>query len=321
MTRPIALLLGIALGIAPTLAQPASYPSKPITLVVPFAPGGATDVLARDIGQQVAERLKQPIIIDNKPGAGTTIGTTFVARAPADGYTLLFAPTPFGISQVIYSKPGYDALRDFVPVTLLLEAPFVLVANPSLPANTVAELIALAKAKPGSLSFASAGNGTVPHLAGELFKLRAGIDMVHVPYKGGGPAIIDLLAGQTQLMFAVPVEVHQQIAAGKLKVIATTAPERLAAYPKAQTLRENGLQSAEVRSWFGVMAPAHTPPAIARRLAEEFAKAVESPALAARLAGQGVKVNIKTGEDFSKFIAADIERWREAAKASNAKID
>ena len=212
-------------------------------------------------------------------------------------------------------------MRDFVPVTLLLEAPFVLVANPSLPANTVAELIALAKAKPGALSFASAGNGTVPHLAGELFKLRAGIDMVHVPYKGGGPAIIDLLAGQTQLMFAVPVEVHQQIAAGKLKVIATTAPERLAAYPNAQTLRENGLQSAEVRSWFGVMAPAHTPPAIARRLAEEFARAMESPALAARLSGQGVKVNIKTGEDFSKFIAADIERWREAAKASNAKVD
>lgn len=314
------LLLSLVLAAAPAWSQIA-YPSRPITMVVPFAAAGATDVLARDICQQVAEQLKQPVVIDNRPGAGTIIGTTFVAKAPADGYTLLFAPTPFGISQVLYAKPGFDAQRDFAPVTLLAEAPFILVAHPSVPANSLTELVALAKAKPGTLSFASAGNGTVPHLAGELLKLRAGLDLVHVPYKGGGPAIIDLVAGQTQLMFAVPVEVSQQVAAGRLKVLATTAPERLAAYPNAPTLRESGLKEAEVRSWFGVMAPAGTPKPVVDRLAAEFAKAVATPGVASRLAAQGVKVNLKTGDDFTRFVSADIAQWREAVKASGAKID
>ena len=179
----------LALGATQIHAQlsASGYPNKPIKLVVPFAPGGATDILARDIGQKLSERLKQAVVIDNKPGAGTTIGTAAVAKSPNDGYTLLFAPTPFAISQVMYPKLPYDAQKDFTPVTLLAVSPFILVAHPSLPANSVSELVALAKAKPKSLSFASAGNGTVPHLAGEFFKLRAGIELVHVPYKGGGP--------------------------------------------------------------------------------------------------------------------------------------
>lgn len=320
MKHKFAFLLSLSLAALPALGQLA-YPTKPITLVVPFAPGGATDALARDIGQELAKQLKQPVVIDNKPGAGTTIGTGFVARSAPDGYTLLFAPTPFAISQVIYPKLAYDAQRDFAPVALLAEAPFVLVANPSVPAQTLSELLALAKSRPGALSFASAGNGTVPHLAGELFKLRAGVDLVHVPYKGGGPAIIDLIAGQTQLMFAIPVEVSQQISAGRLKVLATTSPERLAAYPNVPTLRESGMQSAEVRSWFGILAPASTPRPVVDKLAAELAKVVATPELVARLTAQGVKVNIKTGDAFTRFMAADVAQWRDAAKASNSKID
>ncbi|MCJ0765248.1 tripartite tricarboxylate transporter substrate binding protein [Variovorax terrae] len=320
MNRRSMLLLPALLAASAALAQ-AAYPARPVTLVVPFAPGGATDVLAREVGLQLAAQLKQPVVIDNKPGAGTTIGTSFVAKAAPDGYTLLFAPTPFSISQVMYPRLPYDAQRDFTPVALLAEAPFILVAHPSVPANSVKELIALAKAKPGTLSFASAGNGTVPHLAGELFKLRTQTDLVHVPYKGGGPAIVDLVAGQTQLMFAVPVEVAQQVAAGRLKVLATTAPERLASYPDVPTLRESGVNGAEVRSWFGLVAPAGVPRPVVDKLAAELARVAESPAIRASFATQGVMIRVKSGEDYARYIAADVAQWREVVKASNARID
>lgn len=320
MKRRSVLLLPALLIAFSAFAQP-TYPDKPITLVVPFSAGGATDVLAREVGRQLAEQVKQSVVIDNKPGAGTTIGTAAVARAPADGYTLLFAPTPFAISQVMYPKLPYDAQRDFAPVSLLAEAPFILVANPSLPANNVHELIALAKAKPGTLNFGSAGNGTVPHLAGELFKLRTGIDIMHIPYKGGGPAIIDLVAGQIQIMFAVPVEVASQVAAGQLKVLATAAPQRLAAYPDVPTLRESGINNAEVRSWFGIFAPASTPKPVIERLASEFAKVLDAPRIRSRFEAQGVKPRALTGNAFSEYVAADVKQWRQVVEASNAKID
>ena len=313
----------LALGATQIHAQlsASGYPNKPIKLVVPFAPGGATDILARDIGQKLSERLKQAVVIDNKPGAGTTIGTAAVAKSPNDGYTLLFAPTPFAISQVMYPKLPYDAQKDFTPVTLLAVSPFILVAHPSLPANSVSELVALAKAKPKSLSFASAGNGTVPHLAGEFFKLRAGIELVHVPYKGGGPAIIDLVGGQTQLMFATPVEVAQQIAAGRLKVLAATSPQRIPAYASAPTLQESGLRDYDIRSWFGVIAPAGTPPDIVAMLANEFAAVVQLPEIQSRFASQGAQVLVKRGNDFAQFIRADVTRWAEIVKASGATVD
>jgi tripartite-type tricarboxylate transporter receptor subunit TctC len=320
MKRRSILLLPALLAAFSTFAQP-TYPDKPITLVVPFAAGGATDVLARDVGQQLSEQLKQPVVIDNKPGAGTTIGTAAVARAVGDGYTLLFAPTPFAISQVMYPKLPYDAQRDFTPVSLLAEAPFILVANPSLPANNVRELIALAKAKPGTLNFGSAGNGTVPHLAGELFKIRTGIDIMHIPYKGGGPAIVDLVAGQVQIMFAVPVEVASQVATGRLKVLATAAPQRLAAYPDVPTLRESGINDAEVRSWFGIFAPASTPKPIVDRLASEFAKVLDAPKIRSRFEAQGVKPRALTADAFAEYVAADVTQWRQVVKTANAKID
>jgi len=319
LTSLLSLLFAVSAAFAQTPG--AAYPNKPNRLVVPFAPGGATDILARDIGQKLGERLKQPVVIDNKPGAGTTIGNAVVAKAPNDGYTLLFAPTPFAISQVMYPKLPYDAQKDFVPVTLLAVSPFILVAHPSLPANTVAELIALARAKPKSLSFASAGNGTVPHLAGEFFKLRAGIELMHVPYKGGGPAIIDLVGGQTQLMFATPVEVAQQIAAGRLKVLAATSPERIAAYPATPTLQESGVRDYDIRSWFGVLAPAGTPAEIVATLATEFAAAVQLPEIQARFAAQGAQVLVKAGNEFAQFIRTDIARWTEIVRASGATVD
>ncbi len=206
-----ALLISAAALAGNVWAQ--AYPAQAVKLVVPFASGGATDLLARTIGQRLAERLGQPVVIENKPGAGTTIGNAAVAQAAPDGYTLLFAPTPFVISQVIYPKLPYDPAKAFTPVTLLAVSLFILVAHPDVSARSVAELVAMAKARPGSLAFASAGNGTVPHLAGELFKLRTGVVLTHVPYKGGGPAITDLVGGQTQLKFATPIEVMQQVQA------------------------------------------------------------------------------------------------------------
>ncbi len=299
----------------------AQYPAKPLRLVVPFAPGGATDILARAIGQKLAERLGQAVVIENKPGAGTTIGNDFVAKAPADGYTVLFAPTPFAISQVMYAKLPYDARRDFVPVTLLAVSPFILVAHPSLPANTVQELVALARAKPAALSFCSAGNGTVPHLAGELFKFNAGIEITHIPYKGGGPAIVDLVAGQTQLMFATPVEVAQHVAAGRLKVLAATAPQRLAAFPQVPTMQEAGYRDYDIRSWFGVFAPAGTAPDIVARLAREFAAVVEAPDIRERFAALGAEVLVLPQAELARFVQTDIARWAAIVKASGARIE
>lgn len=299
----------------------AQYPAKPIRLVVPFAPGGATDILARAIGQKLSERLGQGVVIENKPGAGTTIGNDFVAKAPADGYTILFAPTPFAISQVMYAKLPYDARKDFAPVTLLAVSPFILVAHPSLPANSVKELVALAKAKPASLSFCSAGNGTVPHLAGELFKFNAGIDITHIPYKGGGPAIVDLVAGQTQLMFATPVEVAQHVSSGRLKVLASTASQRLPAFPQIPTMQEAGYRDYDIRSWFGVFAPAGTPAEIVTRLAREFAAVVEAADIRERFAAQGADVLVMSHERFAQFVEADITRWASIVKASGAKVE
>ena len=316
------MLVALALAvIAASAAAQAPYPNRPIRLVVPFAPGGATDILARGIGQKLAERLGQGVVIDNKPGAGTTIGADFVAKAPADGYTLLFAPTPFAISQVMMARLPYDAQKDFTPVALLAVSPFILVAHPSLPVRSMAELVALAKARPGSLAFCSAGNGTVPHLAGELFKLRAGIDLVHIPYKGGGPAIVDLVAGQTQLMFATPVEVAQHVTTGRLKVLAATAPQRLAAFPQVPTMEESGFANYDIRSWFGVIAPAGTPASVISKIAAELARSVENADIRERLAAQGAEILVKTGEDFAAFIRADIARWSEVVKASGAKIE
>ena len=311
--------LAAAFAAAPAAAQP--YPNKPVRMIVPFAPGGATDIIARTVAQKLSERLGQPVVIENKPGAGTTIGNAEVAKAKPDGYTLLFAPTPFVISQVVYPTLPYDPKKDFAPVSLLATSPFILVTNTAVPAKTVAELVALAKAKPGTMTFCSAGNGTVPHLSGELFKLRAGVDLVHVPYKGGGPAIVDLVGGQVNMMFATPIEVAQHVQAGRLNVLGATAKKRLAAFPNVPTLDESGYPGFEVASFFGVLAPAGTPPEIVGKLAADLAAVMETQDVREKFAAQSAEANVQGPDAFAKFLDAERDKWADIVRRSGAKVD
>ena len=300
-------------------AQP--YPSRPVRMVVPFAPGGATDIIARIVAQKLADRLGQSVVVENKPGAGTTVGNAEVAKARPDGYTFLFAPTPFVISQVVYPTLPYDPQKDFAPVSLLATSPFILVVNAAFPATSAAELVALAKAKPGTIAFASAGNGTVPHLSGELFKLRAGVDLVHVPYKGGGPAIVDLVSGQVPMMFATPIEVNQHVQSGRLRVLGTTSLARLAAMPDVPTLSESGYPDFEVLSFFGVLAPAGTPPEIVGRVASDLAAVMELPDVRERFAQQSAEARGLGPVPFGGFLARERDKWADIVKRSGAKVD
>jgi len=315
----VAALSALALLAGGAAAQ--SYPSRPVRVIVPFAPGGATDIIARLVAQKLADRLGQSVVVENKPGAGTTIGNAEVAKAKPDGYTLLFAPTPFVISQVVYPTLPYDPQKDFAPVSLLAVSPFILVVNAAFPAKSTAELVAIAKAKPGTVTFASAGNGTVPHLAGELFKLRAGIDIVHVPYKGGGPAIVDLVSGQVPMMFATPIEVSQHVQSGRLRVLGATSLARLAAMPDVPTLSESGYPDFEVLSFFGVLAPAGTPPEIVNRVAADLAAVMEMSDVRERFAQQSAEARVLGPAAFSAFLARERDKWADIVKRSGAKVD
>ena len=315
----VAALSALALLAGGAAAQ--SYPSRPVRVIVPFAPGGATDIIARLVAQKLADRLGQSVVVENKPGAGTTIGNAEVAKAKPDGYTLLFAPTPFVISQVVYPTLPYDPQKDFAPVSLLAVSPFILVVNAAFPAKSTAELVAIAKAKPGTVTFASAGNGTVPHLAGELFKLRAGVDLVHVPYKGGGPAIVDLVSGQVPMMFATPIEVSQHVQSGRLRVLGTTSLARLAAMPDVPTLSESGYPDFEVLSFFGVLAPAGTPSEIVDRVAANLAAVMELPDVRDRFAQQSAEARVLGPAAFSEFLARERDKWTDIVKRSGAKVD
>jgi len=319
--RGFATLCVVAVASLATMAIAQPYPNRPIKMIVPFAPGGATDIIARTVAQKLSDRMGQPVVVENKPGAGTTVGNAEVAKARPDGYTLLFAPTPFVISQVVYPTLPYDPRKDFAPVSLLATSPFILVTNASITARNVGELVAQAKAKPGALTFCSAGNGTVPHLAGELFKLRAGVDIVHVPYKGGGPAIVDLVGGQVNMMFATPIEVAQHVQSGKLRVLATTSLNRLPAFADVPTLDESGYPGFEVASFFGVLAPAGTPSDIVARLAADLATVMELPDVRERFAAQSADANVQGPEAFGKFLEAQRVKWADIVKRSGAKVD
>ena len=298
-----------------------SWPGKPIKLVVPFAPGGATDIIGRLVAQKLGERVGQPVVVENKPGAGTTIGNAAVAKATPDGYTLLFAPTPFVITQALYPSLPYDAAKDFAPVALLAVSPFILVVNDALPAKNVGDLVALAKARPGALTFCSAGSGSVPHLAGELFKLNANVDIVHVPYKGGGPAITDLIGGQVNMMFATPIEVMQHVQSGKLRVLATTASRRLKALPNVPTMQESGVPEFDVYSFFGVLAPAGTPTSVVDRLAAELELVMADPEVQQRFAEQSAEARVLNPAAFVSFLQNERIKWAGVVKRSGAKMD
>lgn len=315
-----ALLAALALTAAGAAAQ--SYPTKPIRLVVPFPPGGTTDILAREVGQRLSASLGQPVVIDNRPGAAGNIGSELVAKSAPDGYTLLMCTvSTHAINPNLYAKLPYDHVADFAPVVLVASVPNVLEVTPSLPVNTVADLIKLAKEKPGQINFASSGSGTSIHLSGELFKTMAGVDMTHVPYKGSAPALTDLIGGQVQVMFDNLPSSLPQIKAGKLRAIAVTSAQRAPALPNVPTIAESGLPGFEATSWFGVVAPAGTPPAIVARLNADVNQWLQTPEAKEKLLAQGAAAAGGSPEQFAAYIRAETEKWAKVVKASGAKVD
>jgi tripartite-type tricarboxylate transporter receptor subunit TctC len=299
-----------------------AYPDKPIRLVVPFPAGGPTDMVARPLAQFLGEQLKQSVIVDNRGGAGGGIGAEVVAKAPADGYTLLMATVGTqAINATLYRKLGYDPVKDFTPISLVAAAPVALVVHPSVPVSSVAELIALAKSKPGSLNFGSAGNGTPGHLTGEMFRAATGVDLKHVPYKGSAPALSDLLGGQIQIMFDPLQSVLAQVRAGRLKLLAISSKTRSPAAPDVPTFAEAGLKDFEATAWWAVFAPASLPPAIAARLNTSINAVVKTPAFRALLEPQGVTVLGDSREALAQFQHSEIDKWGNAVRASGASVD
>ncbi|MEJ7670844.1 MAG: tripartite tricarboxylate transporter substrate binding protein [Casimicrobiaceae bacterium] len=311
-----------ALSATPFAGAQATYPTKPIRIVVPFPAGGTTDILARAVAQRLSETLGQPAVVDNRPGAGGNIGAELVAKAPADGHTLLMGTVgTHAINASLYSKMPYDHVRDFAPIILVAGVPNVLVVHPSVPVGSVKELIAYAKANPGKLNFASSGSGTSIHLAGELFKTMAGVQMAHVPYKGSAPAVTDLLGGQVQLMFDNLPSALPHIKAGKLKALAVTSATRAAALPDVPTIAESGLAGFDATSWFGLLAPAGTPQPIIARLNNEVAKWLASTEAKEKMAGLGANTAGHSTDEFVRHIAAETSKWAKVVTESGAKVD
>jgi tripartite-type tricarboxylate transporter receptor subunit TctC len=304
------LLLGCLVGAGPVGAQETKgYPNRPIRFVVPYPPAGGTDIVARIVADPLAAVLGEPIIIENRGGAAGILGTDIVAKSAPDGYTILFTLSSHTINPKLYDKLPFDVEKDFVPISLAALIPQILVANPSLPANTIRELIALAKSEPGKLNYASVGTGSPGHIAGELFKLKTGVDMVHVPYKGGGPAVTDTLAGQVQLLFVSLPAALQHVRAGRLKALAVTSDQRSLAAPEVPTIAESGVPDCVVNSWYGALAPAKTPPEIVARLQAAFAQVLARPEVKAKLFQQGAEATASTSAEFERRIRAELKQW------------
>jgi tripartite-type tricarboxylate transporter receptor subunit TctC len=325
MKLPRRNLLHLAAGAAALLAvsrfaRAQAYPTRPVRLIVPFGPAGATDITARLIGQWLSERLGQPFIIENRSGGGTNIATEAVVRAPADGYTLLMVGTTQAINATLYDKLNFRFIRDIAPVAGIISAPNVMVVNPSVPAKTVPELIAYAKANPRKLNMASPGVGTTPHVAGELFKMMAGVDMVHVPYRGGGPALTDLLGGQVQVMFVTTVSSIGYIRADRLRALAVTSATRLEALPDIPTVAEF-VPGYEASNWYGLGAPKNTPAEIVANLNKEINAGLADPRIKARFADLGGTPLVGSSADFSKYIAEETEKWGKVIRAANIKAE
>lgn len=327
MTQPsrrhaIALLAAAALTASGVASAQATYPSGPVRLVVPYPPGGFTDLLGRLIAERLARGLGQQVLVDNKGGGGSTIGTGIVARAPADGLTLLLVAPDLAINEsLVKDKLTYNALADFTPVIQAAWSPMVLVTNPALPAKSVAEFIALAKATPGKINFGSGGNGTGAHLALELFKTRAAIDVLHVPYKGNGPVMTALLGGEVSATFLQYAVARPHIATGKLRVLGTPSGARSPAMGDVPTLAESGLPGFDVQPWFGIVAPKGTPAPVVARLNTEIGKVMRDPEVRKLLADSAAEAVATTPEEFGRFIASEVDRWAKVVKESGAKIE
>ena len=315
-----AAALLIALAAPHTLAE--TWPTKPIHFIVPYPAGGPLDAVARLLGQRLGERVKQPVIVENKPGAGGNIGADFVAKSPADGYTILMgAVATHAINPTLYPAMPYDAAKDFAPVTQVASTPNVLVVNPSLPAKSVAELVAYARKNPGKLNFGSGSTGSAGHLAGELMKSMAGIDMAHVPYKGAAPAMQDLVAGRLDLMFDNLASAQGQIRAGTVRALAVTTAKRTPLAPDLPTMNESAMPGFDINTWFGVFAPAGTPREVVARLHVELAATLAEPEVRQRMLALGAEPVSSTPREFAAFVDAEAHKYARLVKASGARVD
>ncbi len=318
--KSLGLTACLAYGMLPSYASAQSYPMKPIRMIVPSSPGGGTDLVARPVAQKLTERWGQQVIVDNRPGAGTIIGTEIAAHAPPDGYTILVAPSSI-TTLALYTKLNFDLIKDFIPVSLVISAPQLLVVHPSLPVKSVRELIALATAKPGQLNYASPGSGTLPELTFELFKSMAGIDIVHIPYKGTGPAITNLVGGQVQMMITGIVALMPHVKSGRLRGIAVTSAHRAAKLPDLPTVSESGVPKFDVSTWFGVFLPAGTPKPIVAKLNDEIRRILDMRDVRQYFIDQGADPAGNTPEQFAAHVKSEVARWGKVVRDARTRAN
>lgn len=314
----ISALAGNTFAIA---AATDTFPTKSIRFIVPWPPGGGADYLSRVVAQKLTERYGQNVVVDNRGGAGGVIGTELAAKAPADGYTWMLETAPTTIVPALHPKLGFDVLRDFTPVSLIASAPYVLASHPSLPVKSVAELVAHAKLHPGQLSYSSSGNGSVPHLAGAIIRLRAGVQITHVPYRGTAPAIADTLSGRVPLTISNIVPMLTQIKAGRLRGLAVTSAERVKLLPELPTVAESGFAGFEAGVWYGVAVPAGTPAAIVNAMNREINQVVRAPDVEPRFSQEGATALAVTPKEFAAYVERELKKWAEAVRVSGAKAD
>ncbi|HEY9447219.1 MAG TPA: tripartite tricarboxylate transporter substrate binding protein [Burkholderiales bacterium] len=315
-----AALLCVA-GVMPAHAQQA-YPTKPVRLILPYPPGGGSDTIARPLAQKMSESLGQQVIVDNRGGAGGNVGMEVAARSAPDGYTIVLALTAqLAVNPALYKKVPYDPVRDFEPISLIGSGPYVLVVHPSLPAKSVKDLIALAKARPGQIAYASSGNGSGGHLAAELLKTMAGIDLLHVPYKGGGPALVDVLAGQVQVLFTPPASSAQHIQSGRLRALAVSTAKRSASMPEVPTIAESGVPGYDSGVWYGVLAPAGTSRDIVTKLNGEIVRALKQPDYRKLLLHAGIDPIGSTPEELGRFVKSELAKWAAVVKDARLHVD
>ncbi len=322
MTRLRRVLLGVLVTASASAALAQSFPAKPLRFIVPFPPGGSADILARTIGQKMSEGLGQSVVIDNRPGAGTAIGAEATAKSAADGYTIMIGTvSSHAINPSLNAKLAYDPIRDFTPISPVASIPFALLVHPSLPAKNIEELIEVARSKPGVLNFSSAGNGTSNHLAGELFKSMARIDLVHIPYKGSAPALNDLLAGQVNMMFDLVLTAAPHVKAGTVRAVAVTGKARSGVLPNVRTIAESGLPGYEVSAWFGIFAPANVPSPIVQSLNKEVVRIMQLADVRERLASQGAEPMSGSSEAFAEFVRVELAKWSGVVKAAGMRSE
>ena len=320
--RVARILIGALIAVSAAAAHAQSYPSRSVRLIVPFPPGGSADILARTVGQKMSEGLAQSVVIENRPGAGTAIGAEATAKSAPDGYTIMIGTvSSHAINPSLNAKLAYDPIRDFTPISPVASIPFALLVHPSLPAKNMQELIAIARAKPGVLNFSSAGTGTSNHLAGELLKSMARVDLVHIPYKGSAPALNDLLAGQVNMMFDLILTAAPHVKAGTVRAVAVTGKDRSIALPNVPTITESGLPGYEVSAWFGIFAPANTPADVVQRLNQEVVRVMQLTDVRERLAGQGAEPMSSSPAAFAEYVRGELIKWSGVVKTAGMRSE